>query len=269
MLSVIVAIRSWTAGDCLEAALTSGFVAVVDSGVAGCSGAVTSITGDGTVFANSASTGAVTLSLAGAGKYTVLGNGTSTNGTAPTYQSSPGVEGIDFHGSTSGSCLINMGASNGTLQICGASSIGITNGVFSEYNGNALADMGVASILGTLDEVGVSTANSGTAQNVLASTPNAGHFRLFYYADESTACTTVSTGALTISVGWTDATNARASAGQTLTPGTVTTGTSSYLSNSVDFWSATASPVTVTATYTACSVGTWKYDLHAYVEEIK
>jgi len=110
MLSVIVAIRSWTAGDCLEAALTSGFVAVVDSGVAGCSGAVTSITGDGTVFNNSASTGAVTLSLAGAGKYTVLGNGTSTNGTAPTYQSSPGVEGIDFHGSTSGSCLINMGA---------------------------------------------------------------------------------------------------------------------------------------------------------------
>jgi hypothetical protein len=56
------------------------------------------------------------------------------------------------------------------LQICGGSSIEITNGVFSEFNGNALADMGVASILGTLDEVRVSTENSGTAQNVSAST---------------------------------------------------------------------------------------------------
>jgi len=47
-----------------------------------------------------ASTGVVMLTLAGAAKYTLLGNGSATNGTAPTCQSNPNVEGIDIHRSS-------------------------------------------------------------------------------------------------------------------------------------------------------------------------
>lgn len=127
----------------------------------------------------------------------------------------------------------------------------------------------VAVISGTLDQTGVSTANSGTPQNVLASTPQAGHYRLLYYVDQSAGCATLGSGALTISAGWTDATHARATTNQTLTVATADTGTGDYLTQVVDFWASASSAVTVTATYTACGSGTWTYDLHAYVERIK
>lgn len=52
------------------------------------SGGVTSFTGDGTILNNSASTGAITATLASAAAGTVLGNATSTSAT-PTYTSTP------------------------------------------------------------------------------------------------------------------------------------------------------------------------------------
>lgn len=122
--------------------------------------------------------------------------------------------------------------------------------------------------LGTLDQTGVSTANSGSAQNILASTPDAGHYRVSVYADQSAGCATVGSGSLTVVLGWTDATHARVSATQTLTPGTADTGTGSYVSLVQDIWSAASSAITVTNTYTACSTGSWTYDVHAVVERI-
>ena len=127
----------------------------------------------------------------------------------------------------------------------------------------------VANVLGILDQTGVSTANSGSAQNILASTPAAGKYRVSVYADESAGCTTVTSGALTVVLGWTDATHARVGATLTLTPGTADTGTGSLVTQSQDIWSAASSAITVTDTYVACSVGTWTYDQHATVERVE
>jgi hypothetical protein len=169
-----------------------------------------------------------------------------------------------------GACLqqtgINAATFSGALTVAGSLNV---SGIFSKYNGLTTAGLGVPVILATLDQTGVSTANSGAAQNVLASTPAAGHYRLFYYADESAGCTTAGSAAFTILAGWTDATHARATATTSFTPTAAATGTGLFTQGSVDFWAATGTAVTVTATYTACTTGTWTYDLHAYVEEVK
>jgi hypothetical protein len=123
--------------------------------------------------------------------------------------------------------------------------------------------------LAYLDQTGVSTANSGSAQNILASTPAAGQYKVSVYADQSAGCTTVSTGALTVVLGWTDATHARVGATLTLTPGTADTGTGSFVSQTEHIWAAANSAITVTDTYVACSSGTWTYDQHASVVRVE
>jgi hypothetical protein len=127
----------------------------------------------------------------------------------------------------------------------------------------------VASTLATLDQTGVSTANSGTPQNVLAATPAAGHYRIFVYVDQSAGCSSLGSGALTVSVAWTDATHARVSGNQTLTVATVDTGTGDWVQITQDLWATSASAITVTDTYTACTTGTWTYDQHAVVERVE
>jgi hypothetical protein len=114
-----------------------------------------------------------------------------------------------------------------------------------------------------LDQTGVSTANSGSPQTV-ASSVSAGHYQFNVYADQSAGCTTVGSGVLTISVGWTDGTHARVGATLTLTPGTAATGTGSYVNQVNDVYVGSSSNLTLTATYTACTTGTWTYDVHAY-----
>lgn len=126
-----------------------------------------------------------------------------------------------------------------------------------------------ARVLGVLDQTGVSVANSGTPQNILASVPAAGHYRLFYYIDQSAGCTTLGSGALTSTATWTDAIHARSSPVKTLPVATVVTSANDWIGDQLDFWAASASAITITATYTACTTGTWTYDLHAYVERVE
>lgn len=76
------------AGTINAAGLFVAGVAVLTS-----SSGVSSFSGDGTLLSNSASTGAVTATLANAGALTVLGNRTGS-GAAPTYTSSPIISGI-------------------------------------------------------------------------------------------------------------------------------------------------------------------------------
>jgi len=71
---------------------------------------VSSITGDGTVISNSASTGAVTLTLANAGAGTVLGNATSSSAT-PTYTSAPV---LGKNATTNGTLGLANGGTSGT-----------------------------------------------------------------------------------------------------------------------------------------------------------
>ena len=119
-----------------------------------------------------------------------------------------------------------------------------------------------------LDQTGVSTANSGSAQNLIAS-PGAGRYVIHYYIDQSAGCTTVGSGKATVVFNWTDATAARNSSTLTLTPGTADTGATSYLSGNIDLWSAASDAITMTVTYTACTSGTWKYDNHTFVYQAK
>jgi hypothetical protein len=151
----------------------------------------------------------------------------------------------------------------GVINLLGGCSASLASTV-SAFNVTCLP-----TALAYLDQTGVSTANSGSAQNILASTPAAGQYRVSVYADESAGCTTVGSGVLTIVLGWTDATHARAGATLTLTPGTADTATTSFVSQTLPLWAASGSAITATATYTACSSGTWTYDLHASVERIE
>jgi hypothetical protein len=142
-------------------------------------------------------------------------------------------------------------------------------GIFTTLAGITTVGLGVPIGEGTLDQTGVSTANSGSAQNILASTPTAGHYRVHLYVDQSAGCTTLGLGALTVFVGWTDATHARVSATQTLTVATADTGTGDWVQIVQDLWAASGTAITVTDTYTACTSGTFTYDQHAFVEEVK
>lgn len=135
-------------------------------------------------------------------------------------------------------------------------------------NGAPLTDIVGASdpfSTAVLDQTGVSTVNSGSPQVVFAVT-QAGLYRIEYYADQAAGCASVGSGALTVQAGWTDATHARVAATLTLTPGTVATGTSSFVGQGSTFWAAAASNITITDTYTGCSSGTWTYDQHVSVK---
>ena len=163
-----------------------------------------------------------------------------------------------------GSLILSANGSETSLQ-GNASWAGISN------NKNVFLPPGPSTIVGIpyaagLDQTGVSTANSGSPQSILATVPVSGQYRVSIYVDQSAGCATVGSGALTVVLGWTDGTHARVSATLTLTPGTAATGTSSYVSATQFIWAAASSAITVTDTYTACSVGTWTYDQHATVE---
>jgi hypothetical protein len=128
---------------------------------------------------------------------------------------------------------------------------------------------GSTAIQGSLDQTGVSTANSGSAQNIVANTAVAGYYRVTYYVDQSAGCATLGSGALTVALGWTDATHARVTANQTLTVATVDTGTGDYLTQSAVIWAAAGTAITVTDTYVACNTGTWTYDQHVRAELVQ
>lgn len=164
---------------------------------------------------------------------------------------------------------------SGTKTVGVVSNIQASAGKFTTYNGISLVNLGVPSILGTIDQIGVSTANSGSAQTIYMTAASgagaAGHYRLFYYADQSGACSNLTGASIKFNVGWTDATHARTLGSAVSLPiATADTGTGLFLSEVYDLWSAASSAITITATYTVGScTGTFTYDLHAYVEEIE
>jgi len=100
------------------------------------SSSVNSITGDGTIISNSASTGSVTLTLANAGAGTVLAN-SGTSAAAPSYISTPvlgksGTAGtIGFGNATSG--IVTLGTVAGALGTVTAS-LPANTGIIAELN---------------------------------------------------------------------------------------------------------------------------------------
>jgi hypothetical protein len=177
----------------------------------------------------------------------------------------------DFGCGGSGALVVASAGPSIYFETSGNSNLAtMTGGSFAKYAGLTTAGLGNPAILGTLDLTGQSTTNSGSAQNVLASTPQAGHYRLFYYADQNAGCTTIGSAAFTLTAGWTDATHARAPASAaSFAPTTGAVSTNAYVSGMVDLWAAASSAITVTATYIGCNSGTWTYDIHAEVEEVE
>ena len=170
------------------------------------------------------------------------------------------INGSGGIGSTGGSGTVNVGTA-GQIAVYPTS----TNAVASANP----VSVGIPTVIGSLDAIGVSTANSGTPQNVVASVPAAGHYKLSYYLDQSAGCSSLGSASITVQAAWTDGTLTRVDAGHTFPVTTGAIGTDAYISWEDDFWAANATPVTITATYVSCSSGTWTYDIHAAVVRLK
>jgi len=112
------------------------------------------------------------------------------------------------------------------------------------------------------------TAQSGSLFNTLIYTNSASLYRVSVYVDESAGCTTVGSGKVTVAISWTDGTAARTGATITLTPGTADTGAGSFQSQTLFVWVPASEQINYTTGYTACTTGTWTYDLHASVEAV-
>jgi len=213
-------------------------------------GGVISLTGDSTIFNNSASTGAVTLTLANAARYTVLGNSGSSTG-LPTYTANPKVNSITLEGTTSGSCQLSVTVTLGTLDLCNAQ-MQVLGGSITTYNNVATALDGVESIVGapilSNGHVAISTAN------ILASTAaNETLYRFGYALYQSTGgsggtCSTPSTVAVTL--GWTD--NSGTAQTQTFPSANIgpTLAAGSYQTNELVMLLKPNSAITYAMTYT-------------------
>ena len=141
-----------------------------------------------------------------------------------------------------------------------------TGGLFTVYDGLTTAGLGVEVIQGTVSDVTSQTA-SQTSVNLITSTAAAGHYTVHFYMDQNATCSTPGSGNVYATVSWTDATHAHTAATVPLTFGSSVSTTTGYVEAAIPLWSATASAISYTTTYTACGTGTASYDLHAYVEQ--
>ena len=138
-----------------------------------------------------------------------------------------------------------------------------SGGNFTKYNNYTTAGLGFDVVLGVSDVTAQSASQTST--NILASTPAAGHYLVKLYIDQNALCTT-GTGSVLATVSWTDASHAHTA--QTIPLILANTAISSlygYVDAAIPIYSATASAITYTTTYGACSTGTGTYDLHATV----
>lgn len=188
--------------------------------------------------------------------FTFSANGAVLNSTAAAslvMSSASGQNAIYGAGSGGNGCL-------GSGKFC----VSQSNGIVGTYDNLTTAGLGVTPTLG-VSNVTNQTA-SQTTVNLSASTPAAGFYIVDYYYNEKTACTTVATGGVTMTVSWTDATAARNTTTTILSADTSGVA-SDFISGSVKIWSATASAISYITTYNAtCGTGgPFAYDLHAQV----
>jgi hypothetical protein len=108
--------------------------------------------------------------------------------------------------------------------------------------------------------------NQSTSQGtvVLSTSPATGLYRVHYYSDLNTPCTT-GANAVSFTFNWTDAGNARS-----LTTGNLSLGaaqnTGEYLEGVFDVWVASGNVTYTSAVIGSCATGTSSYDIHARLE---
>jgi hypothetical protein len=150
----------------------------------------------------------------------------------------------------------------------------VMSGTATTYNGKTTAGTGVAPIYGTVSVMGQTAAISSSTLCASA-TCGAGQYEVNYYMDSTVACTTAGSAAASLTLGWTDETNAKTlqaplsgtgiSGGNSLTLGS----TANFGSGSVTFWSAGGANLTYSSSYTACTTGTGTYALRVAVRQLQ
>ena len=141
----------------------------------------------------------------------------------------------------------------------------VTGGIMYCTSTGWSAPFGIgSSIVGSSNVTAQSTSQSTVT---LATSPTAGSYRLNYYSDMSTPCTTGS-NSVSFAFNWTDGTNARLLATGSLSMPNAQS-TSSYLSGVIPLQVGSGN-VTYTSTVTGtCATGTSAYDIHATLERVQ
>lgn len=142
----------------------------------------------------------------------------------------------------------------------------ITN---SNAQGNLSNYSNVALPVPTTAHLDLTNQSTGTSFTNILFTSAAAQYRISYYLDQSAGCTTVGSGKITYNFYWTDATGTRDTSTATFTPSTTATGTGLFQTGTMFIYAPAFSNLGYVATYTACTTGTWTYDLHVGIEQMK
>jgi hypothetical protein len=150
----------------------------------------------------------------------------------------------------------------------------VMSGTATTYNGKATAGTGLSPVYGTVSVTGQTAAIASTSL-CATSICGAGEYVLNYYLDATVACTTAGSAAATLTIGWSDETNAKTlqvplngtgiSGGNSLALGA----TANFGSGSVTIWSAGSANITYSTSYAGCTTGTGTYALRAAVRQLQ
>jgi len=136
----------------------------------------------------------------------------------------------------------------------------IMSGSATTYNGKTTAGTGLAPIYGVVSVTG-QTAAIASSTLCTSTTCGAGQYIVNYYLDSTVACTTAGSSAASLTIGWTDETNAKTfqvpmngsgvSGGNSLALGS----TANFASGDISLWSAGSANITYSTSYTGCTTG--------------
>ncbi len=150
----------------------------------------------------------------------------------------------------------------------------IMSGSATSYNGKTTAGTGLGPIYGTASLTGQTAAISSTTL-CASTTCGAGQYIVNYYVDSTLACTTAGSAAATVTISWTDETNARTlqvplsgtgvSGGNSLSLGN----TANFASGDISLWSAGSANLAYSTSYTGCTTGTGMYALRMAVRQVQ
>ncbi len=150
----------------------------------------------------------------------------------------------------------------------------VMSGTATTYNGKATAGTGLAPVYGAVSVTG-QTAAIGSTTLCATATCRAGEYVVNYYLDSTVSCTTAGSGAASLTIGWTDETNAKTlqaplsgagvSGGNSMALGS----TANFGSGSMTLWSAGGANLTYSTSYTGCTTGTGTYALRITVRQLQ
>ncbi len=128
--------------------------------------------------------------------------------------------------------------------------------------------VGVPAVYATSDVTGTSASTSLATDTIISLFP-AGQYRINYYMDQTTACTTNgSSHGATFTFTWNDGSAARSVTTAALTWATGSVA-ASVLQGSFIVWSANNDAITYATTSANCGTGSTNYDVHVTVEQVR